>query len=37
MEPLYDIAIAEVYFNAGASKTFTIPAGRNIFFYVVRG
>jgi redox-sensitive bicupin YhaK (pirin superfamily) len=37
MEPLYDIAIAEVYFTAGASKTFTIPAGRNIFFYVVRG
>lgn len=37
MEPLYDIAIAEVYFNAGATKTFTIPAGRNIFFYVVRG
>jgi redox-sensitive bicupin YhaK (pirin superfamily) len=37
IEPLYDIAIAEVYFNAGASKTFTITAGRNIFFYVVRG
>jgi quercetin 2,3-dioxygenase len=37
MEPLYDIAIAEVYFEAGASKTFTIAAGRNIFFYVVRG
>ena len=37
MEPLYDIAIAEVYFKAGAKKTFTIAAGRNIFFYVVRG
>ncbi len=37
MEPLYDIAIAEVHFDAGAKKTFTIPAGRNIFFYVVRG
>ena len=37
MEPLYDIAIAEVYFNAGASRTFTIADGRNIFFYVVRG
>ncbi len=37
MEPLYDIAIAEVYFDAGAKKTFTIAAGRNIFFYVARG
>lgn len=37
MEPLYDIAIAEVYFNAGARKTFTIAAGRNIFFYVAHG
>jgi redox-sensitive bicupin YhaK (pirin superfamily) len=37
IEPLCDIAIAEVYFNAGAGKTFTITAGRNIFFYVVRG
>jgi hypothetical protein len=41
IEPLYDIAIAEVYFEAGAgavtSKTFTIAPGRNIFFYVVRG
>src|SRR5579863_9616925 len=37
MEPIYDIAIAEVYFDAGATKTFTIAAGRNIFFYVVRG
>jgi redox-sensitive bicupin YhaK (pirin superfamily) len=37
MEPLYDMAIAEVYFDAGARKTFTIAAGRNIFFYVVRG
>src|ERR1035438_8830101 len=31
MEPLCDIAIAEVHFNAGAGKTFTIPTGRNIF------
>jgi len=37
IEPLYDIAIAEVYFDAGARKTFTIAAGRNIFFYVARG
>src|SRR6202050_4638576 len=37
METLYDIAIAEVYFNAGAKKTFTIAAGRNIFFYVAHG
>jgi len=37
MEPLYDIAIAEVYFKAGAKKTFPIAAGRNIFFYVSRG
>jgi quercetin 2,3-dioxygenase len=37
MEPLYDIAIAEVYVDAGASRTFTIAAGRNIFFYVARG
>jgi len=37
MEPLYDIAIAEVWFDAGAQKTFTIAAGRNIFFYVARG
>jgi redox-sensitive bicupin YhaK (pirin superfamily) len=37
MEPLYDIAIAEVWFDAGATKTFTIAPGRNIFFYVARG
>src|SRR5580692_7401429 len=37
IEPLYDIAIAEVYFKAGARKTFTIAAGRNIFFYVAHG
>jgi quercetin 2,3-dioxygenase len=37
IEPLYDIAIAEVYFDAGARKTFTVAAGRNIFFYVARG
>jgi quercetin 2,3-dioxygenase len=37
MEPLYDIAIAEVWFDAGAKKTFSIAAGRNIFFYVARG
>jgi len=37
IEPLYDIAIAEVYFDAGATKTFEIPPERNIFFYVVRG
>jgi hypothetical protein len=37
MEPLYDIAIAEVYFDAGARKTFTIAPGRSIFFYVARG
>ena len=37
IEPLYDIAIAEVYFKAGATKTFMIAPGRNIFFYVVRG
>jgi len=37
MDPLYDIAIAEVYFDAGAGKTFTIAAGRSIFFYVARG
>jgi quercetin 2,3-dioxygenase len=36
-EPLYDIQIAEVYFAAGAQRTFTIAEGRNIFFYVVRG
>jgi quercetin 2,3-dioxygenase len=35
--PLYDIAIAEVYFQAGVAKTFNIPAERNVFFYVVRG
>lgn len=37
MEPLYDMAIAEVYFKAGATKTFKIAAGRSIFFYVGRG
>jgi redox-sensitive bicupin YhaK (pirin superfamily) len=37
MQPLYDIAIAEVWFDAGATRTFTIAAGRNIFFYVARG
>jgi redox-sensitive bicupin YhaK (pirin superfamily) len=37
IEPLYDIAIAEVYFKAGGATTFTVAAGRNIFFYVVRG
>jgi redox-sensitive bicupin YhaK (pirin superfamily) len=37
MEPLYDIAIAEIWLDAGAQKTFTIAAGRNIFFYVARG
>jgi quercetin 2,3-dioxygenase len=37
MEPLYDIPIAEVWFDAGAKKTFTIAPGRNIFFYVARG
>jgi quercetin 2,3-dioxygenase len=37
IEPLYDMEIAAVYFDAGAKKTFTIAAGRTIFFYVVRG
>jgi redox-sensitive bicupin YhaK (pirin superfamily) len=37
MEPLCDIAIAEVYFDAGARRTFTIAPGRNIFFYVALG
>ncbi len=37
IHPLYDIAIAEVYFAAGVRHTFTIPPARNIFFYVVRG
>jgi len=37
IEPHCDIAIAEVCFDAGAGKTFTIAAGRNIFFYVAHG
>ena len=37
IEPLYDIAIAEVHFDAGARMTFTITASRNIFFYVAGG
>jgi redox-sensitive bicupin YhaK (pirin superfamily) len=37
IEPLYDIAIAEIRFDAGARKTFTIASGRNIFFYVALG
>ena len=37
IEPLYDIAIAEVYLDAGASISFDIAERRNVFFYVVRG
>jgi quercetin 2,3-dioxygenase len=37
MKPLSDIAMAEVYFDAGARRTFTIASGRNIFFYVALG
>jgi hypothetical protein len=37
IEPLFDIAIAEVRFDAGAGRTFTIASGRNIFFYVALG
>ena len=29
--------LVEVHFDAGASMTFTITAGRNIFFYVAHG
>jgi hypothetical protein len=37
MEPLFDIAIAEVRFDAGARKTFTIAPSRSVFFYVALG
>ena len=37
VEPLYDIAIAEVYFDQGATKSWEISRERNVFFYVVRG